>query len=358
MSPTGWVDSDYKGGKSFKYGILCGEGIIYEKYIRDIAVKVNDHNGVGSYIPEGNVIKVMCLYNGLPFVIRCTDDLKDMWAKGDEGYSMRTQFYINPTDVVREIPGAEVEEYILLDEDDNDYIISPRETKKKNTTLVNATLVKAIPVKTNVKRKGKAVIDPEEIDAYEIETPVNIVQESESECDDIDEEQERWVRYAQVGIDCLGAEDGYYSIHTSDDEDYVPTAEDLERCNEFENVDAELDDIYSKEEDDKAKIPLTVGFKELENDSTRLRLKCSEEKCKLGADNTLCNATWVAREVEALVRDVRAMTPKAIKTRMKIQYGVEISYWIAWNARQICIESIVGSYDQGYHDLFHCVWRF
>ncbi|KAF6163487.1 hypothetical protein GIB67_029336 [Kingdonia uniflora] len=116
-----------------------------------------------------------------------------------------------------------------------------------------------------------------------------------------------------------------------------------------------------------------------QNDSTRLRLKCSEEECewlvfisrnndghtmvlrhgnfqhscegKLGADNTLCNAPWVAREVEALVRDVRAMTPKAIKTRMKTQYGVEISYWTVWNARQICMESIVGSYDQGYHDL-------
>ncbi|KAF6141077.1 hypothetical protein GIB67_006522 [Kingdonia uniflora] len=366
MSPTGWVD-----------------------------IKVNNHHEVGSYIPEGNVIEVMCLYNGLLFVIKCTDDLRDMWAKGNESYPMRTQFYIKPTDVVREIVGAKAEEYIILDEDDNDYIISPRETKKKNTTPV-----KAIPVKTNAKRKGKAVvmgpskpnkdanklvkrkkkkekivmlseeegedlddlpkvyhsdkeIDPEEIDAYEIETPVNIVKESESECDDIDEEQERWVRYAQVGIDCLGAEDGYCNTNTSDDEDYIPTAEDLERCNEFENVDAELDDIYSKEEDDKAKTPLTVYFKELENDSTRLRLKCSEDKCewlvfisrnndghtmvsrhgnfqhscegKLGADNTLCNAPWVAREVEALVRDVRAMTPKSIKTRMKTQYGVEIS---------------------------------
>ncbi|KAF6165474.1 hypothetical protein GIB67_028033 [Kingdonia uniflora] len=333
MSPTGWVDSDYKGGNSFK----------------------------------------------------CTDDLRDMWAKGDESYPMRTQFYIKPTDVVREITGAEAEEYIIQDKDDNDYIISPKETEKKNTTPVKATSVKAIPVKTNVKRKGKVVvmghskpnkvankpakiqkkkekivmlseeegedlddlpevyhsdkeIDPEEIDAYEIETPVNIVQESESECDDIDEEQERWVR-----------------------------------CNEFENVDAELDDIYSKKEDDKAKTSLTVDFKEFEvgmqwatvyearehmrrnNDGHTMVLRHGnfQHSCegKLGADNTLCNAPWVAREVEALVRDVRAMTPKSIKTRMKTQYGAEISYWTAWNARQICMESIVGSYDQGYHDL-------
>ncbi|KAF6154276.1 hypothetical protein GIB67_026732 [Kingdonia uniflora] len=81
---------------------------------------------------------------------------------------------------------------------------------------------------SEVYHSGKE-IDPEEIDAYEIETP-----------------------------------DGSYNTHSFDDEDYVPTAEDLERCNEFENVNTELDDIYSKEEDDKAKIPLTVGFKELE----------------------------------------------------------------------------------------------
>ncbi|KAF6170394.1 hypothetical protein GIB67_014324 [Kingdonia uniflora] len=151
-------------------------------------------------------------------------------------------------------------------------------------------------------------IDIEEINDYEIETSVNIVAESKSECDDIDEDQERWVRYAQGGINCLGAEDGYYSTYSSDDGDYVPTAEDLERGNKFESVDVELDDIYNKEEDAKVKTPLTVGFKKLEvgiqwatvyearehirrfgilnhftyicikNDSTKLRLKYSQEK--------------------------------------------------------------------------------
>ncbi|KAF6141213.1 hypothetical protein GIB67_024297 [Kingdonia uniflora] len=117
----------------------------------------------------------------------------------------------------------------------------------------------------------------------------------------------------------------------------------------------------------------------IKNDLTRLRLKCSEENCewlvfisrnndghtmvlrhgnfqhsyegRLGAENTLCNAPWVAREVEALDRDVRAMTPKAIKTRVKINFGVEISYWTAWNAKQICMKSIVGSYDHSYNEL-------
>ncbi|KAF6168594.1 hypothetical protein GIB67_005206, partial [Kingdonia uniflora] len=129
--------------------------------------------------------------------------------------------------------------------------------------------------------------------------------------------------------------------HSSNDEDYVPTAEELERGDDFEGVDVELDDIYSKEEDDRVKTPLEVSFKQLEH-------SCDG---RLRAENTLCNAPWVAREVEALVIDVRAMTPKVIKTRMKTKFGIEISYWTAWNARQICMESIVGSYDQSYNEL-------
>ncbi|KAF6144333.1 hypothetical protein GIB67_024560 [Kingdonia uniflora] len=212
----------------------------------------------------------MCLYNRLPFVVRCIDDLRDMWAKGDESYPMRTQLYIRPTDVVREIPGTEAGEYVLLDEDDINYIISPRETKEKNTTPV-----KAIPVKTNVKRKGKAVIMSPSKPNKSANKPAK---------------RQKTLIQQQVK-----------NVVISEDED-------------LDN----LPEVYHR---------------------------------KLGADNTLCNAPWVAREVEALVRDVRAMTPKANKTRMKTQYGVEISYWTAWNARQICIESIVESYDQGYHDL-------
>ncbi|KAF6164303.1 hypothetical protein GIB67_010273 [Kingdonia uniflora] len=397
-----------KKGKILRYTpFLRYEGINYEEFVRGITVKINDHHGVGNYIPEGNMIELMYLYNGLPFVVRSTDDLRDMWAQGDESYPMRTHFYTKPTDVVREMVD-EVGEYVLLDDDYIDYIISPRETKEKNTKGI---LVKDTPVKTNYKRNGKAVImsppkpnkaankpakrqkkkekvvvlSKEEgedlvnlpevyhsgkeinINDFEIETPMNIVVESESECDDIDEEQDKWARYAQVGIDCLGDEDGYYSTHSSDDEDYVLTVEDLERGSEFESVDVDLDDIYSKDEDGKVKTPLTVGFKKLEvgmqwateyearehmrrfgilnhftytcikNDSTRLRLKCSQEKW---VQNTVCNAAWVAKEIESLVRDAREMTPKAIKARMKIMYGVKISYWTTWNARQICMGSI------------------
>ncbi|KAF6161122.1 hypothetical protein GIB67_007763 [Kingdonia uniflora] len=183
----------------------------------------------------------------LPFVVRSTYDLRDMWAQGDESYPMRTHFYIKPTNVVREMVD-EAREYVVLDEEDVNYIISLRKAKEKNTTLV----------KTIAKRKGKPVVN------------------------------------------------------------YVPTAEDLERGNEFEGVDVELDNIYNKEQVDKVKTPLIVGFK-------KFKYSCEG---KIGTENTLCNATRVAREVKSLVRDVRAMTPKEIKTIMKIKYGAEISYWI------------------------------
>ncbi|KAF6156980.1 hypothetical protein GIB67_039741 [Kingdonia uniflora] len=252
--------------------------------------KVNNHHGVGNYIPEGNVIELMCLYNRLPFNVSSTDVLRELWAQGDESYPMRTHVYIKPTDIARKIVD-DAGEYILLEEDEIDYIISPREKKEEYHPIY----------------QSDKEIDPDEITDYGIETPVNMVAESESGCDDIDVEQEIWVRYAQVGIDCLGAEDGYYNTHSSDDDDYVPTADDLERGDDFEGVDVELDDIYSKEEDGRVKAPLEVCFKQLEvgiqwatvyearehmrrfgiinhftyisikNDLTRLRFKCSEE---------------------------------------------------------------------------------
>ncbi|KAF6166829.1 hypothetical protein GIB67_005705 [Kingdonia uniflora] len=341
----------------------------------DDPITISD-NGEDEYpLPEIGEILRHIPFPRLPFVVRSKGNLRDMWSQGDEGYPMRTYFYTKPTNVVRKM-ADEVGKYVLLDEDDIDYIISPREIKEKNTkgTPKEKTVVlsedegKDLDDLPEVYHSDKE-IDTEEIDDFEIETPVNIVADSESEYNDINEEQEGWVRYAQVGIDWLRAEDGYYNTHSSDDEDNVPTVKDLERGNEFESADVELDDIYSKEEDEKFKTPLTVGFKKLEvgmqwatvyvarelmrrfgilntftytcikNDNTRLRLKCSQEK------------SWVAREVELLVKDVRAMTPNAIKARIKTKYGVEISYWTAWNARQICMESKVGSYAQGYHDL-------
>ncbi|KAF6135060.1 hypothetical protein GIB67_014109 [Kingdonia uniflora] len=64
--------------------------------------------------------------------------------------------------------------------------------------------------------------------------------------------------------------------------------------------------------------------------------------------NKLANGQWVAAEIEELVRDVTTLTPKSIVVRIKKKFGVAISYYIAWNAKTICMEKIVGSYDEGY----------
>ncbi|KAF6176946.1 hypothetical protein GIB67_027746 [Kingdonia uniflora] len=205
-------------------------------------------------------------------------------------------------DVVREIPGAEAGEYILLDEDDNNYIISPREIKKKNTTPVKATSVKAIPVKTNAKRKGKTVVmSPSKTNkaankpAKRQNKKEKTVVLSEKEEEDLDDLLEVYHSDKEIDPEEIYAyEDGYYSTHTSDDEDYVPTAEDLERCNEFENVDAGLDDIYSKKEDDKAKTPLTVGFKELEEGMQWVTIYEAREHMRRQDDTLQWTGTLVA----------------------------------------------------------------
>ncbi|KAF6134304.1 hypothetical protein GIB67_035665 [Kingdonia uniflora] len=88
--------------------------------------------------------------------------------------------------------------------------------------------------------------------------------ESEKECSDPDVEVNRWIRHAQIGIDCLGLEDGYYSTHSSQDGDYVPTAEELEGGSKFEGVDTQCDNIYVEEEDGSEMPTLDVQYKQLE----------------------------------------------------------------------------------------------
>ncbi|KAF6134702.1 hypothetical protein GIB67_002103 [Kingdonia uniflora] len=67
--------------------------------------------------------------------------------------------------------------------------------------------------------------------------------------------------------------------------------------------------------------------------------------------NKLANAQWITVEIEKLVRDVTTLTLKSVAVRIKKKFGVVISYYTAWNAKTICMEKIVGSYDEGYKQL-------
>ncbi|KAF6147951.1 hypothetical protein GIB67_001526 [Kingdonia uniflora] len=72
---------------------------------------------------------------------------------------------------------------------------------------------------------------------------------------------------------------------------------------------------------------------------------------KVGSENKLVNTLWITNEIEELVRDVKTLTPKDVQTTIKRKYGVNVSYYTAWNAKTICIEKITGSFDDGYNRL-------
>ncbi|KAF6175858.1 hypothetical protein GIB67_003346 [Kingdonia uniflora] len=107
------------------------------------------------------------------------------------------------------------------------------------------------------------------------------------------------------------------------------------------------------------------------NESYRLRFKYEEEECSWGTNdrhtmilrggnfdhnclgkldygNRLTNAQWVANDYEEMVRDVKIVTPTDIITRIRRTYEVNINYYTAWNAKTICVERIIGCFDEGY----------
>ncbi|KAF6145436.1 hypothetical protein GIB67_032559 [Kingdonia uniflora] len=74
------------------------------------------------------------------------------------------------------------------------------------------------------------------------------------------------------------------------------------------------------------------------------------KKCRGKAEdfNKLANVGWVINEVEQLIRTVRTTMPFDVQEAIKIKFGVDISYYTAYNAWSICMERIVGSYDEAY----------
>ncbi|KAF6170437.1 hypothetical protein GIB67_014367 [Kingdonia uniflora] len=160
-----------------------------------------------------------------------------------------------------------------------------------------------------------------------------------------------------VDMDSLDVEEGYYSTHSSQDGDVIPNKKDLRIfaiLNKFETI-------------------------QVKNESYRLRYKCAVKKCKwlvyarrsydghsmvlkgchfehtctgkVGSENKLANALWIPNKIEELVRDVKTLTPKDVQTTIRRKYGVNVSYYTAWNAKTICIKRISRSFDDGYNRL-------
>ncbi|KAF6152565.1 hypothetical protein GIB67_013012 [Kingdonia uniflora] len=194
--------------------------------------------------------------------------------------------------------------------------------------------------------------------------------------------------WTELDPDNLNAEEGYYSTHTSQD--------DLAK---------EYDNIFAEEEDAVHSVPPQPTYGELrvgmewatvyecrayirqwsimnkfeyyqeKNKNYRIRLFCIDENCEWmfyarrtidghtftlrknsnlkhtcssRAKNRLANASWVAKQVESMMRSVRTTIPVGIQDLISTQFGVDISYYTAWNAWSIYKEKIVGSYDEGY----------
>ncbi|KAF6143252.1 hypothetical protein GIB67_039035 [Kingdonia uniflora] len=226
--------------------------------------------------------------------------------------------------------------------------------------------------------------------------------------DDIETQVNEWIHFAQLNVDSLDAEEGYYSTHSSQDGDGIPNEEDLRKSEVFGDFLNGANNIFEEEEDVFKLQPQTdceslyVGMewptiseareylrkfvilnkfetKQVKNESYRHRYKCAVPKCKwlvyarksydghnmvlmgchfehtytgkVGSENKLANALWIVNEIEELVRDVKTLTPNDVQTIIRRKYGVNISYYTAWNAKTIYIEMITGSFDDGYNRL-------
>ncbi|KAF6135185.1 hypothetical protein GIB67_035256 [Kingdonia uniflora] len=200
---------------------------------------------------------------------------------------------------------------VLEDDVDVNEILKPTKTTKRKFTQDGK------PEPQTTKPKAKK-LKPSELPKEELDDfPETYTSEKEQEqeehegLDGFDEDQEgqRWIKNALLHIDNLDPESGYYSMHTSQDGDDVPTLQQIE--DEFDGIADKFDNIYEAEENEPFE-------------------------------------PYIETEIEELVRDVTTLTPKSVAARIKKKFGVVISYYTTWNAKTICMEKIVGSYDEGY----------
>ncbi|KAF6135329.1 hypothetical protein GIB67_027203 [Kingdonia uniflora] len=149
--------------------------------------------------------------------------------------------------------------------------------------------------------------------------------------------------WAELDPDNLNAKEGYYSTHTSQDGDDGPTQESIDKCDlEFRDLAKEYDNIFAEEEDAVHSVPPQPTYGKLRvrmEWATVVRLLCIDENCEWmlyarrttdcytftlrknsnlkhtcssGAKNRLANATWVAKQVESVMRFVRTTKPVGI----------------------------------------------
>ncbi|KAF6145582.1 hypothetical protein GIB67_037615 [Kingdonia uniflora] len=75
-----------------------------------------------------------------------------------------------------------------------------------------------------------------------------------------------------------------------------------------------------------------------------------EHTCKGNIEdkNKLANVLWVANYCEDGLRNIKLSRPIDVFTTIRRKFGIDLFYWTFWNAWTICMERIVGSYDERY----------
>ncbi|KAF6134408.1 hypothetical protein GIB67_038147 [Kingdonia uniflora] len=338
----------------------------------------------------GVVLDVMTLYLGNKFLVRNDTYLLKMWKMSDVESLWDVHFYIEqrdevPLGIVDPIDLDAISEVLLINSDDDAPIeeiqLSDDEVIVENTDVGGNT------VGEGVEDMGGNTVDGEH----------------RGRVGDMGINTNNW---SELDPGNLNAKEGYYSTHTSQDGDDGPTQENIDIYDfEFRDLAKEYDNIFAEEEDAVHSVPPQPTYGELrvgmewatvyecrayirqwsimnkfeyyqeKNENYRVRLFCIDENCEWmfyarrttdghtftlrkssnlkhtyssGAKNRLANVSWVAKQVESVMRFVRTTTPVGIQDLISTQFGVDISYYTAWNAWSICKEKIVGSYDEGY----------
>ncbi|KAF6165656.1 hypothetical protein GIB67_011758 [Kingdonia uniflora] len=202
--------------------------------------------------------------------------------------------------------------------------------------------------------------------------------------DDNNKEVNHWTDViSKIDIKNVDAKDGYYNTHSSQDGDGVPTTEDIANTKIEKFVDPiviGMEWLTINEARNCIRtwsIQNKFTYEQVKNKSYRLRFKCTDEKCKwllyvrrssdehtmivkkgshlehtcegnIEDKNRLANALWVANYCGDGLRNIKLSRPIDVFTTIRRKFGIDLSYWTSWNAWTICMERIIGSYDEGY----------
>ncbi|KAF9612982.1 hypothetical protein IFM89_004785 [Coptis chinensis] len=105
----------------------------------------------------------------------------------------------------------------------------------------------------------------------------------------------------------------------------------------------------------KCKVPdcdwaIIASVTKKDNHTFILRSYNDEHTCQADEKNlnTHARAPWVAKALLERMRDHPDYRRKDIMKEMFSQFGINISYWTAWNARMQMLEAIHGNYENGY----------